>query len=93
MLMTKAKLYPFINRFTGAVEIRTKKHGKELNEDWARAKVVKNQEGEKVFRFHLSAPVKGRDGKVHMGTAIVDLTEQEMPAEELEAANGKRNTK
>lgn len=93
MLMTKAKLYPFINRFTGAVEIRTKKHGKELNEDWARAKVVKNQEGEKVFRFHLSAPVKGRDGKVHTGTAIVDLTEQEMPAEELEAANGKRNTK
>lgn len=93
MLMTKAKLYPFINRFTGAVEIRTKKHGKELNEDWARAKVVKNQEGEKVFRFHLSAPVTGRDGKVHMGTAIVDLTEQEMPAEELEAANGKRNTK
>ena len=54
MLMTKAKLYPFINRFTGAVEIRTKKHGKELNEDWARAKVVKNQEGE------VSLDLKGR---------------------------------
>lgn len=93
MLMTKAKVYPYINRFSGEIQIMTKKQGKTLSEDWAVAKVVKNQDGEKVFRFHLSAPVKGRDGKVHMGTAIVDLTEQEMPAEELEAANGKRDTK
>lgn len=90
--MTKPNLYPFINRFTGDIEIMTKRQGSKLNEDWARAKVVKNQQGEKVFRFHLSAPVTGRDGKVHMGTAVVDLTEQEMPAEELEAANGKRVT-
>lgn len=93
MLMTKAKVYPYINRFSGEIQIMTKKQGKELSEDWAIAKVVKNQDGKKVFRFHLSAPVTGRDGKVHMGTAIVDLTEQEMPAEELEAANGKRDTK
>ncbi len=69
----------------------TKRQGKELNEDWAVAKVVKNQQGEKVFRFHLSAPVTGKDGKVHMGTAIVDLTESNEPVE-LEAADGKRVT-
>lgn len=87
MLMTKALLRPFINRFTGDIKIMSKKDGKELNEDWAVGKVVKNQQGEKVFRFHLSAPVKGRDGKVHMGTAIVDLTETETPAEGLEAVS------
>lgn len=89
--MTKAKLYPYINRFTGEIQIMTKRQGKELNEDWAVAKVVKNQQGEKVFRFHLSAPVTGKDGKVHMGTAIVDLTESNEPVE-LEAADGKRDT-
>lgn len=92
MLMTKKKLYPYINRFNGEIQIMTKSQGKELSEDWAVAKVVKNQQGEKVFRFHLSAPVTGKDGKVHMGTAIVDLTESDVPAEELEAANGKRDT-
>lgn len=92
MLMTKALLRPYINRFNGDIQIMTKKQGKELSEDWAIAKVVKNQLGEKVFRFHLSAPVTGKDGKVHMGTAVVDLTESDVPAEELEAANGKRDT-
>ena len=91
MLMTKAKLYPYINRFNGEIQIMTKRQGKELNEDWAVAKVVKNQQGEKVFRFHLSAPVTGKDGKVRMGTAIVDLTESNEPVE-LEAADGKRDT-
>jgi len=89
--MTKAKVYPYINRFNGEIQIMTKAQGKELNEDWAKAKVVKNQQGEKVFRFHLSAPVTGKDGKVHMGTAIVDLTESNEPVE-LEAADGKRDT-
>jgi hypothetical protein len=93
MLMTKALLRPYINRFTGDLQIMTKKQGKELSEDWAIAKVVKNQQGEKVFRFHLNAEVKGRDGKVHMGTAIVDMTESDIPAEELEAVNGKRDSK
>ncbi len=90
--MTKKKVYPYINRFSGEIQIMTKSQGKELNEDWARAKMVTNQQGERVFRFHLSAPVTGKDGKVHMGTAIVDLTEQEVPAE-LEATNGERDTK
>ena len=91
--MTKALLRPYINRCTGHIKIMTKKQGKELSEDWAIAKVVKNQEGEKVFRFHLNAEVKDRNGKIIMGTAIVDLTESDIPAEELEAANGKRDTK
>lgn len=90
--MTKKKVYPYINRFNGEIQIMTKSQGKELNDDWARAKMVTNQEGERVFRFHLSAPVTGPDGKVHMGTAIVDLTEADVPLEELEAANGKRDT-
>ncbi|WP_438980200.1 hypothetical protein [Polynucleobacter sp.] len=90
--MTKKKVYPYINRFSGEIQIMTKSQGKELNEDWARAKVVNNQEGERVFRFHLSAPVTGKDGKVHMGTAIVDLTESDVDPAELEAANGKRET-
>lgn len=93
MLMTKKKVYPYINRFSGEIQIMTKTQAKELSEDWARAKMVTNQEGKRVFRFKLDASVKGRDGKMHMGTAIVDLTESDIPAEELEAANGERNTK
>lgn len=92
MLMTKAKVYPYINRFTGEIQIMTKAQGKELSEDWAVAKMVTNKQGERVFRFHLAAPVTGPDGKVHMGTAIVDLTESDVPAEELEAVNGKPDT-
>lgn len=88
MLMTKAKLLPYINRFTGDIKVMTRKDGKNLNEDWARAKMVTNQEGKRVFRFKLDATVEGRDGKTHMGTAIVDLTENEMPVE-LEGADGK----
>lgn len=79
-----------MNRFTGEIQPLTKAQGKLLSEDWERAKVVRNQEGKKVFRFKISSPVTGRDGKVHMGTAIVDLSEVETPIEELEAANGKR---
>lgn len=88
MLMTKAKLLPYINRFTGDIKVMSKKDGKNLNEDWARAKMATNQEGKRVFRFKLDASVQGRDGKTHMGTAIVDLTENEMPVE-LEGADGK----
>ena len=93
MLMTKAKLLPYINRFTGDVQVLPRKEGKLLNADWARAKMVTNKEGERVFRFHLSAPVTGRDGKVHMGTAIVDLQEVDEQPAELEATDGIGNTK
>lgn len=90
--MTKAKHLPYINRFTGDIKVMTKSQGKHLSEDWARAKMVTNKEGKRVFRFKLSAPVEGRDGKMHMGTAIVDLTETEQPVEG-EVVNGKSNTK
>lgn len=92
MLMTKAKLLPYINRFTGDIKVMSKKDGKNLNEDWARAKMATNQEGKRVFRFKLDASVQGRDSKTHMGTAIVDLTESDVPLE-LEGANEQPNTK
>lgn len=91
MLMTKANLYPYINKFTGEVQVMTKAQGKELSEDWKIAKVVKNKQGKKVFRFELQAPVQGKDGKMHVGTAIIDLTESEVPLDELEAVDGNRN--
>lgn len=92
MLMTKAKLYPYINRFSGDVKVMNRKDGRQLNEDWARAKMVTNQEGKRVFRFKLDASITDKDGKTHMGTAIVDLTEAEVEPAELEAADGKRVT-
>lgn len=90
--MTKAKQLPYVNRFTGDIKVLPKSQGNKLSEDWARAKVVRNSEGKKVFRFKLSAPVKGRDGKTHMGTAIVDLTETDQPVEG-EVVDGNGNTK
>jgi hypothetical protein len=90
--MTKAKLLPYINKFTGDIKTLPKSKGKELNEDWSRAKMVTNNEGKRVFRFKLNAPVIGKDGKTHMGTAIIDLSENDEPVE-LEAVNGERNTK
>lgn len=88
MLMTKAKLLPYINRFTGDIKIMSRKDGMQLSEDWARAKMATNDKGERVFRFKLQAEVKGRDGKMHLGTATVDLTEAEVDPAELEAVNG-----
>jgi len=87
--MTKAKLLPFINRFTGDVKVMSRKDGKELNEDWARAKMATNDKGERVFRFKLDASHTDKHGKVHIGTAIVDLSETDEPVE-LEAQDGKR---
>jgi hypothetical protein len=89
--MTKAKLLPYVNRFTGEVKTLPRKEGKLLNEDWARAKMVTNQDGDRVFRFKLDASVRGRDGKLHNGTAIVDLTPTDEPVE-LEGLNGNRDT-
>ncbi len=75
--MTKAKILPYINKVTGDLKALTRKEGKELNDDWERASVVTNEQGERVFRFELSSPVTGPDGIVHTGTAIVDLKESE----------------
>lgn len=75
--MTKAKILPYINKVTGDLKALTRKEGKELNDDWERARVVTNEQGERVFRFELSSPVTGPDGRVNTGTAIVDLKEAE----------------
>ena len=85
--MTKKKVYPYINRFSGEIQVMTKDQRKQLNEDWARAKMATNDKGERVFRFKLQADVKGRDGKMHIGTATVDLTESEVDPSELEAVD------
>ena len=90
--MTKAKILPYINRFTGEVKTLPKSQGKDLNEDWARAKMATNMEGKRVFRFKLAAPVKGPDGRVHSGTAVVDLQEIDKPID-LEGQDGIRDTK
>lgn len=72
------KVYPFINKFTGEIQIMTKDQAKtELSEDWASPKVVKNNKGETVYRFELAAPFKDRDGKEQMGIATVDIKETE----------------
>jgi len=87
------KRIPYINRFTGSVLAVTKKQAKQLNEDWEQPKVVTNDKGKKVFRFKLSSPVTGRDGKVHMGTAIVDISENdEQPHSGEVTPNGNRDT-
>lgn len=83
------KQYPYIHKTTGEVKILPKSEGRQLSEDWARAKLAKNEKGERVFRFEIETPVIGRDGKTHMGVATVDISEVETP----EAEDGDRDTK
>lgn len=86
--MTK-KLLPYINKFTGEVAVLTKSEGSKLSEDWSRAKMAKNEKGEKVFRFQMASEVKGKDGRMHLGTVTVDLSENKAPEA---AQNGKRDS-
>lgn len=65
----------YVNKFTGDIKVVTKQSAKQLSEDWAKARMATNREGKKVFRFELSAPVKAKDGKRVMGTAVVDVSE------------------
>ena len=78
--MSKAKVYPYINKFSGEVQIMTKKQAEELSEDWATPKVVKNNKGETAYRFELAAEFKDRDGKLQTGIATVDIKETETVA-------------
>lgn len=79
-------LYPFVNKYTGEVKILTKSAGKKLNEDWAWAKLTKNNKGENVFRFEIATSYVDGKGKTQHGTAIVDISE-------VEAKNGNGSTK
>ena len=89
--MTKAILLPYVHKFTGEVKTLPRREGNLLNEDWARARMATNQDGDRVFRFEITAPVKGRDGKIHNATAVVDLSPHDEPVE-LEATDGNRDT-
>lgn len=83
--MTK-NVYPYINKFTGDLKMLSKRDGSKLNEDWARAKLAKNEKGERVFRFHIATPVVDNSGKTVMGVAVVDISEVE--TKEVEDGNG-----
>lgn len=72
--MTK-KLYPYINKHTGDVQVLPKDEGDKLSEDWARAKMATNDKGERVFRFEIATPIKDKKGKLRMGVAVVDISE------------------
>lgn len=78
--------YPYINKFSGDIKVLPKNEGSKLSEDWERAKLAKNEKGERVFRFHISTPVIGPDGKQHMGIATVDISE--VDAAEVKNGNG-----
>lgn len=75
-----SKVYPYINKFSGEVQIMTKKQAEELSEDWATPKVVKNNKGETVYRFELAAEFRDRNGKLQNGIATVDIKETETVA-------------
>ena len=74
--MTK-KLLPYINKFSGDIKMLPKSQGAQLSEDWARAKMVTNEKGERVFRFQIATPVVDNNGKTRMGVAVVDISEVE----------------
>lgn len=81
MRMTKKpKHLPYLNRFTGEIQIVTKEQAKELSEDWSAPKIVKNEQGKKVMRFQIE------NGGV---IATVDLQENDQPVEV--APDGNRN--
>lgn len=83
--MSTTKLYPFINSFTGDVKTLTKAEGAKLNEDWHRGKLAKNDQGEKVFRFHIDTQIPDENGVVRSAVATVDI--QEIKKEVIEDGN------
>ena len=78
----KAKLYPYMNRFTGDIQIVTKRQAKDLSEDYSAPQIVKNEQGVDVMRFQIES------GGV---IATVDLQENEEQVEVI--PDGKRSTK
>jgi hypothetical protein len=86
------KKIPYINRFTGDLAVVSPQRAKKLSEDWMQPKVVINDKGESVYRFEVNSTVKGPDGRIHAGKAVVDLSETE--AEQvMEATDGVGVTK
>lgn len=71
---------------TGDMQMITREQGAKLNEDWQRGKPVRNEQGQKVFRFNISTTVVDRNGKEQNGVAVVDI--QEVSTEEVQDGNG-----
>lgn len=74
MFMAK-KIFAYINKFTGDIKMLPKTEGNKLNEDWGMGKMATNEQGEKVYRFHIATPVVDKNGKTHAGVAVVDISE------------------
>lgn len=71
-----------MNRFTGDIQIVTKRQAKDLSEDYSAPQIVKNEQGVDVMRFQIES------GGV---IATVDLQENEEQVEVI--PDGKRSTK
>jgi len=84
--MTKTKLYPYINVDSGEVKTLTRLEGSKLGSKWNRAKLARNEKGEKVFRFQIATQMVDKNGKLQRGTATVDL--QEIKTEVIDDGNG-----
>jgi len=46
-----------------------------------------NDQGERVYRFHIATPVVDKNGKTHKGVAVVDISEVE--TKEVDDGNGR----
>lgn len=86
MVMSK-KIFAYINKFTGDIKMLPKTEGNKLNEDWGMGKMATNEQGERVYRFHIATPVVDKNGKTHKGVAVVDISEVE--TKEVDDGNGK----
>lgn len=71
------KKIPYLNKFTGAVVVVSKQHGKKLSEDWEKIQFITNEKGERVMRMQFNG-------------ATVDVSENE--TQEV-ATDGKPGTK
>lgn len=74
--MTKRKLIPYVNRFTGDVQVVTKSQAKKLSEDYSEVEFTTNEDGVRVMRLQLNG-------------ATVDVSEVK---QEVEITDGNRDT-
>lgn len=74
--MTKRKLIPYVNRFTGDIQVVTKSQAKKLSEDYSEVEFTTNEDGVRVMRLQLNG-------------ATVDVSEAK---QEVEITDGNRDT-
>lgn len=73
--MTKRKLIPYVNRFTGDIQVVTKSQAKKLSEDYSEVEFTTNEDGVRVMRLQLNG-------------ATVDVSEAK---QEVEITDGNRD--